>query len=916
MVKSDSPYLNDAASLNTNCDSGGKAPNCNCYEAINETDPGAGRVIRTQTPREAGLCVDIPLPRICPAIDFNPNPNSDNSDVDYVTYSLGKTSYNASLTTPYNNSSNVHLSHKYRSEGVAGVESMILRGHAEFPAVLFGTNAVEGECRGFWKYKTNISGAIIKPTLNCVNNGATSAPTWSASVPATQQCERYSCQAVNTSGPDSNGIYQGNYDNGVANVAGLPDETKGRNHGYAQWDMHGLTSDYAETFSARACIPGFRAVGSVATTSGGVITGYSGGTLPRRVCTQLGVLLPVVDDVGNSANICQRITCAEKRPPTPTGSSDSAAWNAWADNGGVIRFPAVNASRTDRYDANNKLIVQPESYSRPTSTAEGCNTALGFFQSPGSPLPSRGCDYLGNWQEVTNPCVTECNATTDSEATQFINGYAYWDKVTGVTIGGQKDGVFLRCVNSSYKVNPYPPTKDKYGNNLSAAVANDLTRAAGNPQRVCKSITTAGGAANVWTNPSSYCINKCPGSNTDSRIGVGITAHPYSLGTSMTVNGASIIGVEVNWPDQDFGTYAYKSSAGCSAAISTTDFNSGRNNGCYVLRRFCGNDGKWSDPEPVCVANGGDFGNAKYDGTATSLEDSASAGSSERITGVCKTNYWQKTRAANNALTSLSSPLIKCSYRNSIRNIDQVFWEFDGSETCNLVTCPSQAIAATTRTAAQNVTQANANTVTTINCIANASLVSLTPPSITCQSSGASIGTWTTVANQNSCAIGCDVPATNAFSPGLNAWDWTNNGLAVYLNDDGSGGAASMAWNAFSLQSGQWVSATLLGTDGSGCSSWYFGAVCNDGTLQYTSSYSDSNSTGDAGLNGWNLSQDLADFGDVCMRRTYDPAVNNFRARAVGAWPATNGARHFDYLNGTNFIDKSGATHTFEDYDY
>jgi hypothetical protein len=198
-----SPYLTDGNS-NTNCDSGGKAPNCLCVEAIDDIEPPAGYEVREETLREAGLCADIPLPETCPAINYNQPPNSNQNDQFYVESSVNKTSYGANISEITNK---VHISHRYRTEGKPDPNGILLRGHAEFPKSVFGTNDVEGQCNGFWTYDKSPTAINLLPRLSCINNNG--AAEWSSNV--TNACKRYKCPQVFTAGPAENGLYQGGY---------------------------------------------------------------------------------------------------------------------------------------------------------------------------------------------------------------------------------------------------------------------------------------------------------------------------------------------------------------------------------------------------------------------------------------------------------------------------------------------------------------------------------------------------------------------------------------------------------------------------------------------------------------------------------------------------------------------------------
>jgi len=652
LVSASSPYLTDGNS-STNCNEGGKAPNCLCQEAVDGVDPGTGYIARIQTPHEAGLCIDMPLPQTCPVIDYNKSPNSDQSDSEYILTSLNQTSYGSSVSDISNK---VHISHKYRTEGKPSPDPITLKGHAEFPVSVFGMNDVQGECKSFWRNKTSVSGTSIPPKLNCINNAGSAE--WEAIT--RDECIRYSCPEVATAGVNEDGEYQGGYGATETN------ENKGLSHGFATWPSLAKTNDFLESATATSCITGFKRVGATTLMSGGEsdpnhaalynrITGYSGGTLSTRQCNQLG-------QWQTANNVCQRIVCAAINPPTPTGSGDTAAWTLWENSGGAT-FSSANASRSS-------IRIQPESIAIGT-----CNNDLGFFQAPGGSPPSRECNHLGNWSAVINQCVTHCDAITDpSTASTSNNGYSYWNQVLNVPINGEVDGPFNGCVNG-YFAYPYPALRNKYGqayslvdsganytSNIPRNVAND-TRSAGNPERVCKSIITAGGAANVWTNTSSSCINKCVGADEDARIGAGKTSHPTRNGT-----------IELEWPSTNFGQFAYIDNPTISQQDASHYSSSSRTNGYYSIARYCNpTTHKWDNPIVHCATNNGQISgsNALYNSPTPRIAAGSTTGN-----GTCLSNYYSNSSGNTSAAT------YTCSYKNSSNKIDEVYFTQSSGNNC------------------------------------------------------------------------------------------------------------------------------------------------------------------------------------------------------------------------------------------
>lgn len=672
LIDSTSPYLTDNNN-NTNCDAGGKAPNCLCLVALDDVEIGDNQEKRRQTAHEAGLCVDMPLPQLCPAIDYNLNPNSDVTDLEYVVHSLNKTFYDSTT--------GVHLSHKYRTEGKPAPDPITLKGHAEFSFGIFGMENIEGECKGYWRNKTSFSGVSIPPKLSCLNVGGNA--TWDTTV--YDECIRYDCQEVSTNGPDENGLYQGAY--GV-NETG---EDKGKSHGFALWPKYTKTNDFPENVTATSCIIGFKKTGAIATTSGGTVsglslfnasiknllTGYTGGTFPIRACNQIGQW-----QSPDQTKICERISCpalvnnpakgstwsSDNSLPTPSGSGDSTNWALW-ENAGGAEFPSKNASRSLK-----SIRIQSESISQGT-----CKESLGFFKAPGGVSPTRKCDELGNWGPVENPCVTTCNAVTGNDANNANNGFSYWNEVLNVPLNGAVDGIITSssgnngCIAGRYPY-PYPPLKDKYGTSFTIStsgpyrtdsgdnkdlmtIPNDLandTRAATYPKRVCKSVISAGGAANVWTVPSSICVNFCLGSDLDSRIGAGKTQHTLRDGSTLTVD----------WPTTGFGNTEYKdfpSLGQQSASAYTLD----RTNGNYSLARYCNpTTHKWDPVVPQCITNNTTIGttNILYNVPTPRVAVGSEA------SGSCLGGYYKGNFNQANTVK------YKCTYKNSNNKIDEVYF--------------------------------------------------------------------------------------------------------------------------------------------------------------------------------------------------------------------------------------------------
>ena len=494
IINPNSPYLTDNNPA-TNCDDGGFAPNCLCVEYIEGLEISVDQEVRTQTTREAGLCIDMPKPKTCPEINFNtiPNPN-DSSDPNYVNQSLNINNgqYGTSLTK-------VHTSHQARTLAI---------GHAEFSEVMMGVSNFAGQCNGFWKNSSSGTGVSINPTRSCLNESGNAV--WNDTV--NNHCVRYNCPQIATNGIYDNGNYQGGY--GLSESG----QDKGLKDGFALWPYHLQTTDFAETITANSCIIGFKKSGSspVATSDGTAIAKYNGGVLATRDCNQLG-------QWQTTSNNCQRIKCSPVNVPTnyggdyqtienyyiskvknssgsfvnpsfsysasspnPTHKLDdysytgryaknssgvisNVQWSYWVKSGGAIFFDETLASRSDQFIENT------------SKTLGYCNRELGFFQA-GTQRPTLECDHLGNW-EVKNKCVTRCDivsAGIDSEDEN--NGFSSWVETDVASEDVQKQ-VAGTCIPSSqstagktYIPYPYPPLRDIYGksykiyNNSSAYI--------------------------------------------------------------------------------------------------------------------------------------------------------------------------------------------------------------------------------------------------------------------------------------------------------------------------------------------------------------------------------------------------------------------------------------------------------------
>ena len=161
IIDSSSPYLKDN-DQNTNCDSGGRYPNCLCIEASEEQQVNDKEEIRKQTAREAGLCIDMKLPDVCRPITYNSSNLKNPMDPYYVYSSLNNDKYS-------NLENGVDFSHKYRTEQQLPGSLKLVSGHGEFGLAFIGMKDVLGECRGFWKTSFDNKGIELKPKMSCLN---------------------------------------------------------------------------------------------------------------------------------------------------------------------------------------------------------------------------------------------------------------------------------------------------------------------------------------------------------------------------------------------------------------------------------------------------------------------------------------------------------------------------------------------------------------------------------------------------------------------------------------------------------------------------------------------------------------------------------------------------------------------------
>ena len=728
--------LTTASQAKADCVTGGGNPRLGCYCEEFTTEDSSGNYTtgsRLQTAREAGLCIDMLLPKTCPAVNYYGDTYTDSS--------LNK--------TLYNDATGVHTSHQSRLNSViSGAASG--GGHGEFPTSVVGMTSVAGSCGGFWQ-KNSVSGLQVSPKMSC-SEGSTSG-VWSgvsASVTATSSpCIRYTCSAINTGGVTvGNSNDDGTYPNLGLSSYTISSETaddpisststRGYSNGFALWAQYtkSNSSDFPESITG-TCITGF-------TTNG---------TAPTRNCNQKGSWSSTIN------NPCVRITCPAVIP-SPSDPSSSINWTAWAASKGASF--AVNTDTNGIPTGSGWTTVASRSTSAitPGSTVNGtCNNYLGFFQAAQSSAPQRDCLSDGTWGEVRNPCVSSCTAVT-SPADYDNNGNATWAAATGIAIGEER--VVSGTCASGFSPYPYSAFRSSAGEAITPASVSTPIESA--PQRTCKSVTVVGGTANVWTNTSSSCINKCPGSDFDGRIGVGKTQHSTSTYGTITIE----------WPSTNGNTWVTKTVGKNSAGtvIGTTDLSdssqnaanyaNGRTNGLFVVSRYCNTSSyRWSDPIVQCATNSGEITNtnAIFEGTSSQTDNSETTisrkplNSGASITGTCKSGFKSST-----------PPQYTCQ---SSTNIDQYYYASSGGSSCTRITCSlaaNQEISGTNSKNGSSAITINSGQAITASCKSGwghplgsggdsscgrtASDRSSVSPTATCTSTG----TWSVT---NDCTLAC-----------------------------------------------------------------------------------------------------------------------------------------------------------------
>lgn len=288
-----------------------------------------------------------------------------------------------------------------------------------------------------------------------------------------------------------------------------------------------------------------------------------------------------------------------------------------------------------------------------TEIQNPCMTQLSCIQVDDS-TDSEIMEYHGFalWDEITDETMLPITQSAAARSAPALGvGYQNAEFNSNLDARHSSDQERLRfshCI-SGYTPNPYPPLFDISNNPLPDIVKNDLTRPAESPKRRCLGIISGrGDLVTRWQEASNPCVNKCPGAinsegmdinqvraeidvldgttsrsnneearllslqsdamRLDNRLTVGRTSH-----TKINSRG-EIEGVEVKWPAANLGEAVYFSNHvpnsnndpdGIGLGLNASSFEEGSSRDVFLLKRVCGEDGRWQDPVPSCAANGG-----------------------------------------------------------------------------------------------------------------------------------------------------------------------------------------------------------------------------------------------------------------------------------------------------------------------
>jgi len=688
--------------VEANLDGSGKSVLPNQYRDISKYD------LREKNPHEAGLCVNMPILKSCPALTYKTDQERTNA-------------------------SNV--------------------GNAEFDVSFPSMKKIKGECKGNWKSNPDPSKTVygecnmLNVTGNIIIAENSSAEQYNNEnnkitfYKNNGSCIRYSCPEI-TAGkfsklyPDIDAdilIYNPNFQ--VNNEIG---DDIGKKLGFSNWKAYLKTKDGNEEVTSSyfntnqkiySCIPGYKILNSTPNRSGDMsedlrlsgviyqkITGYSysPNNLPKRQCNDTG------NWIGDVTNVCQQIKCPAIKPASPlaNGISDDEKKQRiaqWSNINGA-EFTESLASRT--IDSGRAVYGS-------------CNSEIGYETMPGGKPPSRECDYLGNWGPVKNPCSGKCDAIDSYTGNNLNNGFSEWSKVENVPNGQVKIVGASKCIDGYYRY-PYSVNRifsktntfdlainkqytasslfNDYGDETIELIdrqssLDSATQSVNNnglPIRGCFSSSNEFSQFNStssarWLAPLSICINKCPSGDLDERIGIGVTEHDSSIGK-----------VRIIWPSTDFGKVAiaygqindYTKKNGVkylnasflesqlTSSQSISDYiGSNRTNGKYLIIRGCGKisgamAGKWESVNNGCVSTSNNSIQRSFSSSDNGVlvnESRPYLANDSNLNGVsCNNsqNYYNSNKNTS------SPPSYKCS--NDGSSIDKTYYSrVDGTDACS-----------------------------------------------------------------------------------------------------------------------------------------------------------------------------------------------------------------------------------------
>lgn len=758
------------------CPLGGNGRDCPCL--INSNIENTTK--RLTTSREAGLCVDIKYPAICRKIDFNNSNLTDseivNSDKNkLIGDNINQSHKDRTSGNPFNDNSIITNGEfpyvvagmeKVKGKCVGYWQNTTINGSSVAPLL---SCIVDSKGAGKWIYpdgNINSIGATSSHN-NCVRYAC----------PAILIDKNYTSNpdiSINSYGPiklspsneliyDINSFVATN-EQGVNN-----NEIKGRSNGFAVWPYIVKNNDYAIDIYANTCIPGYKPKNSSANFSysntipddntSHFITGYTGGVMPNRLCNAIGEWGSTITDS------CERISCKEidntsdnyeliqRKGAYFVGGSYLASksrrfgnyYEGRCDNARGFYESGGNPGRYCDYLGNWGPVINPCATKCDAINAkDGESEVNGYAEwAEVRDLPigtdviveAKKCidgyiEYPYTWPRMFENCKISDNP---SEA-KCLYGYPTF-KYSNLDPVYHYQQKFLASISSDSN-NPYNVAGLIIGSgNLFSNVSNNVVNfniedeiellssrsQALKPIRACASINpnpTQSATVPNWTKSLSSCINKCPGSDYDPRIGIGRTKVDTSEGVHL-----------INWPSAPFGatvvaygnvkTYKYK--ANDSDPYETIpanhdannifgqyfyDYFKDRNNGFFVVYRKCGSNGRWENLEIACNSNipsnqentlpdsNSNFSNTNsnpyFDTTSQDIKYSPIYSNKytlkdQEITGMCRENLGY---FANNYPNDKIGPQYKCVIPQTTKNglpiwqIDKSYYELSNNKPC------------------------------------------------------------------------------------------------------------------------------------------------------------------------------------------------------------------------------------------